>query len=347
MDMAALIQDLPKVELHLHIEGSLEPPMMVRLAERNGVALPYADADAVAAAYNFTQLQDFLTLYYAGAQVLVTEQDFYDLTWAYLEQLHAQNVIHTEVFFDPQTHTQRGIPFLTVLDGIDRALKDGERKLGISSHLILHFLRDLTEEQAFQTLEEALPHRQRIIGVGLDSAEVGHPPEKFARVFAKARAHGFRLTCHAGEEGPPDYVWQALEILGVDRIDHGNRSLEDAGLTARLAAGQMALTVCPLSNLKLCVVDDLKQHPLRRMLDLGLRATVNSDDPAYFGGYMVENFRAVQQALDLSAAEIVRLNHNAITASWMSDAAKTEAMMRVNSTLQDLGFLDRAVGNPT
>ncbi len=312
----------PKVELHLHIEGSLEPELMFALAQRNGIALPFDSVDAVREAYDFGNLQDFLDIYYQGMSVLRDERDFFDLTWAYLERAAAQHVVHTEIFFDPQGHTERGVAFETVLDGIHGALERGRRELGIDSRLIMCFLRHLSEEAAFATLEQALPHRDRIIAVGLDSSELGHPPSKFQRVFARARQAGFRLVAHAGEEGPPEYVREALDLLGVDRIDHGNRSLEDDTLVERLVREGTALTVCPLSNLKLCVVDDLRRHPLRRMLELGLKATVNSDDPSYFGGYVNENFRAVVEALDLSREQVLTLLGNAIDGSFLDPADK-------------------------
>lgn len=321
-DLTRFIDHAPKVELHLHIEGSLEPELMFALAQRNGIALPFDSVEAVRAAYDFSNLQDFLDIYYQGMNVLRTEQDFFDLTWAYLRRAAAQNVVHTEIFFDPQGHTSRGVAFETVLDGIDRALGRARDELSISSRIIMCFLRHLSEEDAFATLDQALAHRARIAGVGLDSSELGHPPSKFARVFAKAREHGFRVVAHAGEEGPPDYVYEALDGLKVDRIDHGNRALEDPALVERLVAEGVALTVCPLSNLKLCVVDDLRRHPLRRMLDLGLKATVNSDDPSYFGGYIGENFQAVAQALELDRGHILTLLKNAIDASFLEAGDK-------------------------
>lgn len=328
------IRELPKVELHLHIEGSLEPELMFELAQRNGIALPFADVEAVRRAYDFGNLQDFLDIYYQGMNVLRTAQDFYDLTWAYFERIAAQNVMHAELFFDPQGHTERGVAFETVLDGLTRAMRDAEDDLGVSSKLIMCFLRHLSEDAAFKTLEQALPYKDRIIGVGLDSSEKGHPPSKFARVFEKARQEGFLIVAHAGEEGPPEYVTEALDILKVDRIDHGNRLLEDAALTERVAAAGIALTVCPLSNLKLCVVKDMKDHPLKKMLDLGLKATVNSDDPSYFGGYMTENFLAVAKALDLNADHLLTLTRNGIEASFLSDAEKSALFDRVDAFAQ-------------
>lgn len=322
MTLTHLIQTLPKAELHVHIEGTFEPELMFAIARRNGVEIPYADVDAVRAAYDFHNLQSFLDIYYAGAQVLLHEQDFYELTLAYLERCHDDNVVHTEIFFDPQTHTERGVAFETVLNGIRRACTEAEQKWGISSLLIMCFLRHLSEESAFATLEQALPHREHIIGVGLDSSELGHPPSKFERVFAAARAAGFLTVAHAGEEGPPQYVWEALDLLRVARIDHGVRSEEDDALMARLIAEQMPLTVCPLSNLKLKVVDNLAEHNLRRLLERGVCVTVNSDDPAYFGGYMNQNFIELAQALDLNADEIRTLCKNSFQASFLSEAEK-------------------------
>jgi adenosine deaminase len=314
---AALIDRLPKAELHLHIEGSLEPELLFALAERNGVAIPFDSVEAVRAAYDFSNLQDFLDIYYQGMSVLLTEQDFFDLTWAYLQRAQADNVRHVEIFFDPQGHTTRGVAFETALDGIEGALKAGEAELGISYRLIMCFLRHLSEEEAFATLDQAMPHLERIHGVGLDSSELGHPPSKFTRVFAKARELGLHVTAHAGEEGPPEYVHEALDLLEVERIDHGNRALEDVALVQRIADEGLTLTVCPLSNLKLCVIKDIADSPVKRMLDLGLKATVNSDDPAYFGGYIGANFHAVAEALDLSEAEIVRLAENSFTGSFL------------------------------
>ena len=314
----ALIARLPKAELHLHIEGSLEPELLFALARRNGVAIPFASVEAVRAAYNFSNLQDFLDIYYQGMSVLQTEQDFFDLTWAYLQRAAADTVRHVEIFFDPQGHTARGIAFATVLDGIERALKQGATQLGISYRLIMCFLRHLSEAEAEATLDEAVPYLARIHGVGLDSSEVGHPPAKFARVFARARDLGLFVTAHAGEEGPPDYVVEALDLLHVQRIDHGNRALEDPALVGRIAEAGLVLTVCPLSNLRLCVIGEMAQSPVRRMLAAGLKATVNSDDPAYFGGYINDNFRALAAAIDLTAAEIVQLAENSFTGSLLS-----------------------------
>ena len=305
---------LPKAELHLHLEGTLEPELLFKLAERHGVALPWGDVQALRSAYNFGNLQEFLDLYYAGADVLRTEQDFYDLTWAYLLKCKEQNVIHTEPFFDPQTHTDRGVPFEVVVRGITQALSDGEKQLGVTSGLILSFLRHLSEDAAQATLDQALPFRDHFVAVGLDSSEQGHPPSKFKRVFARARAEGFPAVAHAGEEGPPEYIWEALDQLGVVRIDHGVRAFEDERLMARLVDQQIPLTVCPLSNTKLCVFDDMSQHTILKMLDRGLKVTVNSDDPAYFGGYVTENFMALHEGLGMTQEQARRLAQNSLDA---------------------------------
>ena len=328
-DRAALIDRLPKAELHLHIEGSLEPELLFALAALNNVAIPFASVDEVRAAYDFSNLQDFLDIYYQGMAVLQTEQDFFDLTWAYLQRAAADNVRHVEIFFDPQGHTERGVAFETVLDGIERALVLGQRELGITFRLIMCFLRHKSEDDAFATLEQATPYLDRIHGVGLDSSELGHPPSKFARVFARARALGLHVTAHAGEEGPPEYVREALDLLKVERIDHGNRALEDPALVRRIAAEGMTLTVCPLSNLKLCVIGEIAQSPVKQMLDLGLMVTINSDDPAYFGGYVGANYHAVADALDLSEDQIVRLAQNSFAGSFLSDAEKELHLERV------------------
>lgn len=317
MDYAKLIKALPKAELHLHIEGTLEPELMMHLAERNGIRLPYKSVEAIRQAYEFTDLQSFLDIYYAGAAVLQTRQDFHDLTYAYLERAAADNVRHVEIFFDPQTHTDRGTQLTTVLDGIHGALEAGEAELGITFRLILCFLRHLSADAALATLDEALPHKDRVHAVGLDSSEVGHPPSKFTRVFDRAREAGLLTVAHAGEEGPPEYIREALDLLKVRRIDHGVRCLEDAELVERLVAEQIPLTVCPLSNVKLRVFDTLEQHNLVQLLDAGLCVTVNSDDPAYFGGYIGENFLQVQQALGLDAAQLQALARNAFTASFL------------------------------
>lgn len=325
MTAAALIdfaRRLPKAELHLHLEGSLEPEMMMALAKRNKISLAFKSVEEARAAYRFTKLQDFLDLYYEGTQVLRTEEDFFDLTIAYLNRARADNVRHVEFFFDPQGHAERGLPFGVSISGILTALKMSRAQFGMTGKLILCFLRHLDEDAAFATLKDAEPWLDRIDAVGLASSELGHPPEKFARVFAAAKERGLKLCAHAGEEGPPDYVRGSLDHLKIDRLDHGNRSLEDADLVRRLKDLQMTLTVCPLSNLKLCVVKDMREHPLKRMLDLGLRATVNSDDPAYFGGYMMANFEAVIEALDLDADDIRTLTQNSFAGSFLSDGEK-------------------------
>ena len=311
------IKALPKAELHLHIEGSLEPELMFELAERNKVPLPFASVEEVQAAYVFSDLQSFLDIYYAGAGVLLQVSDFFDLTWAYIQRVQKQNVRHIEIFFDPQTHTDRGIPFKTVITGIHKALVEAKEKFGITSRLILCFLRHLSEEAALATLADALPFREWIEGVGLDSSEVGFPPEKFERVFDKATDAGLRKVAHAGEEGPPEYIWQVLDLLGVSRIDHGVRCMEDPKLVKRLAKEKIPLTVCPLSNTKLRVFDKMENHNLKQMLDAGLCVTINSDDPAYFGGYMNENFLAAQKGLNLSQKDIVEVAKNGFTASFL------------------------------
>ncbi len=336
-NLYVFIASIPKVELHLHIEGSLEPEMLFDLAKRNAVTLPFASVSEVRQAYNFGNLQDFLDIYYQGMHVLQTEQDFYDLTFAYLEKCQADNVIHTEIFFDPQGHTSRSVAFETVLNGITHALNDGQKKLRISSNLIMCILRHLSEEDALKTLEQALPYKDKIIGIGLDSSEVGHPPSKFERVFALARAEGFKIVAHAGEEGPPAYIWQALDLLKVDRIDHGNRALEDEKLTSRLVKDEIALTVCPLSNLKLGVVKDLRHHPLRKMLEKGLKATVNSDDPSYFGGYMTENLQRIAEALHLEKQHIITLTRNAIEASFLDQNGKQAPSKRLEDWILAIG----------
>ena len=323
------IKGIPKAELHLHIEGSFEPELMFEISKRNNIKIDYSSVSSLKKAYRFNNLQEFLDIYYAGAAVLIEEQDFYDLTWAYLTRVHQENLVHTEIFFDPQTHTDRGIPFEIVVKGIRRALEDGKEKLGISYKLIMSFLRHLDEASAFKTLEEAMPYKDWISGVGLDSSELGNPPSKFMRVFAKARAEGFLVVAHAGEEGPPEYIWQALDLLQVHRIDHGNRAMEDADLIARLASLQMPLTLCPLSNLELKVVQDLKDHPVVKMMDRNLLVTVNSDDPAYFGGYMNANYLGIATALDMSKKQITELVKNSFKASWLSDEEKEKHLLKV------------------
>lgn len=323
------IAGIPKAELHLHIEGTFEPELMFEIARRNNLRIKYDSIEDLKLAYNFNNLQEFLDIYYSGADVLLEEQDFYDLTWAYLQKIHSQNVLHTEIFFDPQTHSLRGVPFSKVITGIHRALDDGQTKLGISSRLILSILRHLSEESAYQTIDDALNYKSWITAIGLDSSEKGHPPSKFRRVFEKALEEGFLTVAHAGEEGPPEYVWEALNLLQVSRIDHGNRSLEDQVLVAELALRKIPLTVCPLSNLKLKVVKDMTRHPITEMLDKGLMATVNSDDPAYFGGYVNENYLAVASALNLSKEQIVQLALNSFTASFLGETEKLLMIERV------------------
>ncbi|MBJ9661120.1 MULTISPECIES: adenosine deaminase [Burkholderia] len=324
----------PKAELHIHIEGSLEPELIFKLAERNGVKLAYESVEALRAAYAFTDLQSFLDIYYAGASVLLQEQDFYDMTAAYVERALADKVVHTEIFFDPQTHTERGVPIETVVAGIDRALADAEAR-GLSSKLILCFLRHLSEEDALATFESALPlfekYSHRLIGVGLDSSEQGHPPSKFERVFARARALGLKLVAHAGEEGPPAYVIEALDLLKVDRVDHGVRSIEDAALVARLADSRIALTVCPLSNLKLKVFDDMTKHTLKVLLDSGVAVTINSDDPAYFGGYVNDNYFATVAALALEDQDVYTVIRNGFEASFVTEAERAALIAKLDS----------------
>jgi adenosine deaminase len=320
------LQAMPKAELHIHIEGSLEPELIFELAQRNGVSLAYPTVEALRQAYAFTDLQSFLNIYYAGASVLLTEQDFYDMTAAYLARAHADNVRHAEIFFDPQTHTARGVALNTVIDGIWRACQDSK----VDASLILCFLRHLSEEEAIATLEEAIPYRDKFIGVGLDSSELGHPPEKFARVFERARNLGLHLVAHAGEEGPPSYIESALDVLNVERIDHGVRCLDDPALVQRLVREQMALTVCPLSNIKLRVFDVMGEHNLRRLLDAGLVATVNSDDPAYFGGYVNDNYLAAFEALPLDATHARQLARNSFAAAFLEPEQKRAYLAEVD-----------------
>ncbi len=317
-----LIDQLPKAELHVHIEGTLEPELLFELAKRNQITLPYADIDALRAAYDFQHLQSFLDLYYAGAAVLCSEQDFFDLTWAYLSRAHADHVVHAEIFFDPQTHTARGIPFETVYNGISRALKQAQYQWGLTSKLILCFLRHLPEQDGFEALQQAMPYLAGLDGVGLDSSEAGHPPHKFIRLFEHCRSLGLPVVAHAGEEGPPDYVTEALDLLHCQRIDHGVRSLEDPLLVQRLIAQAVPLTVCPLSNIRLKVFNTMSDHPLKTMLNLGLKVTINSDDPAYFGGYINDNFKACVAALPLTMHDIITLARNSIYASWLPDNIK-------------------------
>ena len=330
-DVAGFVAALPKAELHLHIEGTFEPELMFAIAERNGIRLPFASVEEVRAAYAFSSLQDFLDIYYAGASVLLEAEDFHDLTSAYLTRAHADNVRHAEIFFDPQTHTARGIPFAAVVEGIGRALDEAEARFGLTSRLIMCFLRHLDEAAAFDTLDEALEHRDRIAGVGLDSSERGHPPRKFREVFRRARGAGLPAVAHAGEEGPPEYVREAIDLLEVVRIDHGNACLEDDDLVADLVHRRMPLTVCPLSNVRLAVVDDIAAHPLKRMLNRGLFVTVNSDDPAYFGGYVNDNYVAVAEALGLGRDDLVRLARNSFEASWLDGPAKTARLAELDA----------------
>lgn len=331
--LPALLRAMPKAELHMHVEGSLEPELIFRLAQRNGVALAYPSVEALRAAYAFSDLQSFLDIYYAGASVLVKEQDFFDLAWAYLQRAAADNVLHAEIFFDPQTHTARGVPIETVIKGLDHACRRAHQELRISAKLILCFLRHLSEDEALATLEAALPYRHHFIGVGLDSSERGHPPEKFARVFDRARAAGLHVVAHAGEEGPPEYIRSALDVLEVERIDHGVRSIEDPALVARLAKEGIPLTVCPLSNVKLCVYRTMAEHQLPALLAAGLKVTVNSDDPAYFGGYVNQNFVETFAALpQLGAREAYRLARNSFEASFADDAAKAGWIAQLDDT---------------
>ena len=340
--VAGFVGKLPKAELHLHIEGTLEPELAFAIAERNGLALPYPTVDELRAAYRFSNLQEFLDVYYACAGVLIESRDFYELTRAYLERAHGDNVRHAEIFFDPQTHTARGVPFGTVMEGISGALDDARDKLRLSSRLILCFLRHLDEADALRTLEAAMPFRDRIVGVGLDSGERGNPPRKFAEVFRRAREAGFVAVAHAGEEGPAGYVREALEVLEVARIDHGNNALDDPDLVADLVRRRIPLTVCPLSNLKLCVVDDMASHPLKGMLDLGLLVTVNSDDPAYFGGYLNDNYVAVAEALGLGEGDLVRLAGNSFEASFLDETDKARLLDELASVVGN-----RSISPPT
>ena len=329
-----LIARLPKAELHLHIEGSFEPEMMLALAERNKIDIPFKTLDEARAAYDFNNLQEFLDLYYQGMNVLRTEQDFHDLTWAYLQRAKADNVRHVEMFYDPQAHTERGVAFGTVTDGILSALERGEKELGITSRLIMSFLRHLPEADGFALLEESKPWHDRFVGVGLDSSEVGHPPLKFERLFAECRRLGLKLCLHAGEEGPPDYVREALLDIGADRIDHGNRAMEDPALIEILRDTQTPLTNCPLSNLSLCVIDDLKKSPVKQQLDAGLLVTVNSDDPAYFGGYIGRNYEAIAEALELGSDDLIQLARNSFTASFLSEPEKARHLREIDEVTQ-------------
>jgi len=330
-NLLKLIQGIPKAELHLHIEGSFEPELMFEIAKRNAIKLDYDSVDSLKKAYKFNNLQEFLDIYYTGAQVLIHEQDFFDLTWAYLTKVHSQNVVHVEVFFDPQTHTERGIAFETAINGIRRALEKGKDELNISYQLIMSYLRHLSEEEAFKTLEEALPFKHWIDGVGLDSSEMGNPPSKFVNVFKASAEHGFKLVAHAGEEGPADYIWEALDLLNVVRIDHGNRCLTDPALVERLRDNNIPLTLCPLSNLELKVIENMADHPVAALLDQGILATIHSDDPAYFGGYMNENYYETAKALNLNRDQLMQLAINGFEASWLSSSEKETHVASVKS----------------
>ncbi|WP_116772538.1 adenosine deaminase [Maribacter litoralis] len=327
--LKTIIQGIPKAELHLHLEGSFEPELMFEIAKRNNITLPYDSIESVKAAYKFNNLQEFLDIYYAGAQVLLYEQDFFDLTWAYLTKVHSENVVHVEVFFDPQTHTERGVAFDIVINGIHRALEKAKTELNITYKLIMSYLRHLSEEAAFETLEASLPFKDIIDGIGLDSSEMGNPPSKFKGVFKASAKQGYKLVAHAGEEGPADYIWEALDILKVVRIDHGNRCLTDEALVKRLVDEKIALTLCPTSNVALKVIQKMNEHPVAKMLEKGIIATIHSDDPAYFGGYMNENYYQTAKALNLSLGQIQQLAINAFKASWMSTAEKENRIKEV------------------
>lgn len=322
MDIKEFISKIPKAELHLHIEGTLEPELFFELAKRNGISIPYTTVKELRSAYQFDCLQDFLDIYYKGTQVLIHEQDFFDLTWAYLTKCKEQNIVHTEIMFDPQSHTDRGVAFETVINGISKACQQAEKKYGISSFLIMSYLRHLSEESAFEILEMSKPFMHLIKAVGLDSSELGHPPSKFQRVFDASVKEGYIPLAHAGEEGPTEYIWEAIDILKIHRIDHGNRCLEDENLIQEIIKRDLALTVCPLSNKALQVVKDFKNHPLKKMLDLGLKVTVNSDDPAYFGGQLTANFEAITEELNLSKDEIIQLVRNSFQYSLLSEDVK-------------------------
>ncbi len=335
-DLKDIIQGIPKAELHLHIEGSFEPELMFEIAERNGIALDYDSIESLKQAYSFNNLQEFLDIYYTGAQVLIHERDFFDLTWAYLSKVHSQNVVHVEVFFDPQTHTERGVPFDVVINGIHKALEKAKGEWGMSYKLIMCYLRHHTEEEAFKTLEASLPYKEWIAGVGLDSAERGNPPSKFANVFKASAGHGYKLVAHAGEEGPAEYIWEALDLLNVVRVDHGNRCLDDEKLVERLVELQMPLTLCPLCNLQLKVIEKMEDHPVAILLEKGVLATINSDDPAYFGGYMNENYYETTKALKLDMDQLKQLAINAFKASWLSAEAKEQHIRQVEGYFNSL-----------
>lgn len=329
--LESFIKRMPKAELHLHIEGTLEPELMFKIAKRNNIKLEHKSVKQIRVAYNFKNLQDFLQIYYSGLRVLLKEPDFYDLTWAYCQKAFSQGIMHTEIFFDPQAHTNRGVRFETVINGIHDALSDAEQKLGLSTKLIMCFLRDLDLKSAMKTLEEALPYKDWIVAVGLDSAEVGNPPSKFQKVFKRALDAGFMTVAHAGEEGPADYIWEALNILKVSRIDHGNRCLDDPNLVKELVKRKIPLTLCPLSNLKLRVIDSMERHPLKKMKEMGLLVTINSDDPAYFGGYINENYSAVQRALKLNQEDIYDLARNSFEASFLESDKKEKIIAKLNA----------------
>lgn len=333
--MEAFIHNIPKAELHIHIEGSLEPELMFELAAKNSIRLPFESVADVRRAYNFTDLQSFLDIYYQGAQVLLTEDDFYQMTWAYLQKAAEQNVRHTEIFFDPQTHTEREIKFETVLQGIQSALSDARHQLGLSSNLIMCILRHLSAEEGMKTLKQALPFKDFIAGIGLDSTELGHPPEKFKHVFDLARQNDFRIVAHAGEEGPPEYIWQALKLLKAERIDHGVRCVEDAVLVEYLVKEQVPLTVCPLSNIKLRIFDNLRQHNFKQLMNLGLCVTINSDDPAYFGGYIEDNFRALHAAHGLNFQDMYKIARNAFNASFLTPLEKQKHLDELDEFMSD------------
>ncbi|GHC59413.1 adenosine deaminase [Ulvibacter litoralis] len=333
-----IIKGIPKAELHLHIEGSFEPELMFEIANRNAIALDYDSIESLKKAYKFNNLQEFLDIYYIGAQVLLHEQDFYDLTWAYLQKVHSENVVHVEIFFDPQTHTDRGVPFEVVINGIHKALENAEEKLNMSYKLIMSYLRHLSEEAAFETLEASLPFKHWIDGVGLDSSELGNPPSKFINVFKASADHGYKLVAHAGEEGPSDYIWEALDLLKVVRLDHGNRCLEDDALVQRLLDENIPLTLCPLSNLELKVIQKMEDHPVAKMLEKGILATIHSDDPAYFGGYMNENYYQTAKALDLDKNQLQQMAMNAFEASWLSAEAKEKHISQVKNYFNSLSI---------
>lgn len=335
-DLKDIITNMPKAELHLHIEGTLEPEMMFELAKRNDIKLEYSSVDDIKEAYNFNNLQEFLNIYYKGADVLRTKKDFYDLTYAYLKKAHDEKIAHTEFFFDPQTHTDRGVAFKTVLEGIYQATCDAKQEFGITSFIIMSFLRHLSEEEAFKTLEDAFPYKNLIKAIGLDSSELGNPPEKFERIYKKAKDQGYRLVAHAGEEGPTEYIWSALKNLNIERIDHGNTSVNDKDLIKYIKENNIPLTLCPLSNLELKVVKDLTKHPLKKMMDLGMLVTVNSDDPAYFGGYINDNYISIAENLNLGIKDIKNLTENSINASMLCDTSKQQKLNLIESYFREI-----------